>query len=413
MSTVYLHIGMPKTGTTALQYFLPANQAILNTYGICYPDLGYRYPNIGVHRNAHFLIAVYRDEEGNREYEREQREYEQGLDRIAQLAQDYSKIILSDEEIWRGFKYYRKNFWANLKKDLNKRNLDLKIIAYVRRQDLWTQSFWAQKVKGGGSYDINEYMKTSSYRGYILDYYKYMNMLSDILGKEALILRVYEKGQFQGAEHTLHSDFLDIFGLQIADGFEIKKEIYNTRLEGNYLEIKRILNTLPEFHRKHPLMRTMNQVSIREEVASSQSFEEVSYFRPEQQLDFIKKYDAPNQKLAKEYLNREDGILFYEKQEELPFREIKDEELLRDVILVYGKAFDVQEERNIQLENEIKSLKEKNINEIKALQSEIGKTQSEIGKMQKQIKDLQTRTLWSRIKGKIKYILRRVRVKGK
>jgi hypothetical protein len=66
MTTLYLHIGMPKTGTTAIQNFLTDNAEALKKYGICYPDLGFRYPSIGIPRNAHFLIAPYIDENGKK-----------------------------------------------------------------------------------------------------------------------------------------------------------------------------------------------------------------------------------------------------------------------------------------------------------------------------------------------------------
>lgn len=54
MPTLYLHIGTPKTGTTALQNFLPANEEVLEQHGICYPDFGFRYTGLGVHRNVIF-----------------------------------------------------------------------------------------------------------------------------------------------------------------------------------------------------------------------------------------------------------------------------------------------------------------------------------------------------------------------
>ena len=47
MPTLYLHIGTPKTGTTALQNFLPANEEVLEQHGICYPDFGFRYTGLG------------------------------------------------------------------------------------------------------------------------------------------------------------------------------------------------------------------------------------------------------------------------------------------------------------------------------------------------------------------------------
>ena len=55
MKTVYLHIGMPKTGTTALQMFLPLNEEALSQNGFSYPLMPFEFENIGKRRNAHFL----------------------------------------------------------------------------------------------------------------------------------------------------------------------------------------------------------------------------------------------------------------------------------------------------------------------------------------------------------------------
>ena len=38
-NTLLIHIGMPKTGTTALQSFLFNNNSLLKKYGWCYPVL--------------------------------------------------------------------------------------------------------------------------------------------------------------------------------------------------------------------------------------------------------------------------------------------------------------------------------------------------------------------------------------
>ena len=43
MGTIFLHIGMPKTGTSALQKFLAANRRLLEKKGFVFPDFGYVY----------------------------------------------------------------------------------------------------------------------------------------------------------------------------------------------------------------------------------------------------------------------------------------------------------------------------------------------------------------------------------
>ena len=65
MATVYLHIGLPKTGTTSIQNLLWDNRTLLEKHSICYPDLGFRYPHVGYLRNAHFLISSCKTDPNN------------------------------------------------------------------------------------------------------------------------------------------------------------------------------------------------------------------------------------------------------------------------------------------------------------------------------------------------------------
>ncbi len=49
---LYLHIGMGKTGTTALQHFFWENRKALASRDIC-------YPNLGVQSEAHHLLSPH------------------------------------------------------------------------------------------------------------------------------------------------------------------------------------------------------------------------------------------------------------------------------------------------------------------------------------------------------------------
>ena len=49
---LYLHIGMGKTGTTALQHFFWENRKALAAHDICYPELG-------VQSSAHHLLSPH------------------------------------------------------------------------------------------------------------------------------------------------------------------------------------------------------------------------------------------------------------------------------------------------------------------------------------------------------------------
>ena len=52
MKTLYIHIGMPKAGSTSLQTFFTLNRARLQAHGVDYPDRG-----IYFHKVAHHVWA--------------------------------------------------------------------------------------------------------------------------------------------------------------------------------------------------------------------------------------------------------------------------------------------------------------------------------------------------------------------
>lgn len=360
MATVYLHIGLPKTGTTAVQYFLSDNREALEKHGICFPDFGYRYANVGVLRNAHFLTAPYYDEQHKKFSDRPGNDYEAGLDKVADLAKKYDKIILTDEGIWRASQH-REDFWKTLKYDLWKRELELKLIIYLRRQDLWIQSFWAQKVKTGNSLPFQDYIEFMDETNYPVDYCKRLDELSEIIGKDSIIVRVYEKCQYHGEEHTVQSDFLDIFGLTMKDGFTVKQSVYNTSLEGDFLEIRRRLNSLPDFQKKNQALKA-NIKQIQNNYSTTSG--KYSWFAPGEQARFLDSFAGSNSRLAREYLGREDGTLFYDPLIELPQYPLDTSDLLYETMLIYGNTLHQMEQELLSTTAALKSTRA----ELKTLQ---------------------------------------------
>ncbi len=358
MATVYLHIGLPKTGTTAIQNFLMQNREALLAHGLCYPDFGYRYLHVGNGRNGHFLAHSafsYGGENNQSLSEFPGKQYEEGLNKVAALSEIYDKIVLTDEVICRSIQLHP-GFWSYLKEDLEKRNLNLRIIVYLRRQDLWASSHWTQRVKiGKTALSFSDHISFLKETNYPLDYCAYMDMLSGIFGRDALIIRVYEKGQFQGEQHTLISDFLAVFGLSLSDGFSMEKEFYNLSLHGNYTEIQRIFNTIPDFYD--------NDHILKKSVRNSQNLylkpDEPDYYTwrsPEEQCAFLASFAGSNEAVARKYLHREDGQLFYDPVEVFPDREPDEQALTRDMLYVYAHSTYLLEQENNTLRKELDRL---------------------------------------------------------
>lgn len=380
MATVYVHAGLPKTGTTALQRFLWENGKELHKHGIAYPHMEYKYPGVGFYRNGHFLLAPYVDENGKEHHNRPCREFDAAMDELKRVAEKYDRIIVSDEIIWRT-RWKWKNYWTQIRDAFAARGMDMKIIVYLRRQDLWTESFWAQMVKGGGStHSFDQFFELFLKNTCYVDYYEYMQHLAPIVGKENIIIRIYEKGQYKGKEGTLHSDFLDIFGLSLDDGFKLEGEIQNTRMDGAYLEIRRILNSISETPPGHKVIQD-GLFSAQESDLSDGRF---SYLSPEGKKAYMKRFEEDNAKLAREYLGREDGVLFQEDTKEVPQLCVGDRELLEATIRTYGCMIEQLASENKQLKKQLKS---------------------DIQKLKKDVKEIREDVVWYRLKRKARHLL--------
>lgn len=313
MKTLYLHIGTPKTGTSALQYFCAGNRKILEEKGIYYPDLGFRFPDIGKHRNAHFLSykEYINKKEKLRDHEAEKKIREEGIQKLEEAFQTHDTILISDEHIWNEAEMTTEILPA-LYQHFMEQGVQIKIIVYLRRQDQVIQSFWAQKIKESSTITFESYMETEKYRRFRLDYATRIQEFEDIVGKDHLIVRCYEKQQYQGEQKTIMSDFLDILGLELTEEYKNSEKVYNVSLEGIYLEVKRLFNSLPQFkkHKNYMVDLLKEQQAI--DYQNNALERKKMYFTPEAEKEFMQKFEEENFTVAKKYLNRENGKLFFE-----------------------------------------------------------------------------------------------------
>ncbi len=360
MATLYLHIGTPKTGTTAIQNFLPLNKSLLKEQGFCYPDFGYRYYGVNRYRNGHFLVhrrkncdpgdeSKIRKAEDNRFFE--------GLDRIRELSVNFQNIILSDENIWNGY-VNRENFWHMLSDALSEREIDLKVIVYLRRQDLVAESYYSQRVKVKIKDSFKDYLESEDITYFNFDYYAQLKEIAQAIGKENIIVRVYEKQQYEGKGNTLISDFMKALGLELDERFVSPDEVVNTSLHGKFLELKRILN-------EYDCFRTRNNWAVRylkiaqEEDENSNGISASKFFTYEQRINFLNKYKEGNKAVAREFLNNEDGILF--RDEIIKNYAVVGKYSSEELVLVCGRVLEIQ---NKEMRNRIENMK-KEINDLK------------------------------------------------
>lgn len=310
--TIYLHIGANKTGSSAIQHYLNSNRALLIGNGILYPvsgcmgDAHYKLSNLlgfvqgeskAVDFQSKSLIGLY--------------------DSIRKEIDvcDLDKIVFSSEYfvLPESIEVVRKFFV----------DFNIKIIVYVRRHDKWWPSSYNQAVRtvvnppwgrGFRSY-LNYYrkIKSCSSRG---DYRLLLDRWAEVFGKENIIVRPYE---FQQNKPNIISDFLRAIGREDAL-FHItpRSQRVNDSVDMTTLAL------VDAFQRakidpgiRSRLIRYVLDNKIGNGVDVS--------IEPELLLSLVEQYQDDYEYIAREYLGREDGVLFYDPLPDtsVPWKKIK------------------------------------------------------------------------------------------
>lgn len=350
MSTLYLHIGMPKTGTSMIQYFMKNNNTVLKKKGYVYPDFGFRFPGIGPNRNAYFLTHKYVMANGERDFEKERELQDKGYAMLLKYLNKYPNVVLSDEHIWNGFADFSE-FWKKIAERIAQAGHELKVIMYLRRQDAFIQSYWAQQVKEVKRYSFDEYIKKKRYQKKHLNYDEVLDHIGTAVGKENMIVRIYEKGQYQGGKSpSLIADFLWSIGLELTSEYKATDVRINESLDGSCTEIKRILNQMPEYRKKNsdivPIMLKM----LKQNPAAKPS--RAAIYKNGKRQQIMEEFEQGNQRVAEEYFQRADKILFYEEPDSA--KDTLEEYTKEELVLVCGKIMLEMEKEYTSIRNFLK-----------------------------------------------------------
>lgn len=194
---VYLHIGRPKTGTTAIQRTLEENRALLVSLGFTYP---------GDTRNHNPIVPAV--SAGERPL----------IDEIGDHTIISAEgLMLVDPTIVRR--------WLD--------GFDVTVICYVRDQAEAMASAYQQEVKANL---VTADFATFAARYGVIDYVPFLRGWADAFGRENLIVHSYD-----GADVV--PDFLSILGLD-ANNFQRRKEDANPSIAGALLATKRRVNAI-------------------------------------------------------------------------------------------------------------------------------------------------------------------------
>lgn len=295
--TIYIHIGRPKVGSSAIQKFLLMNRSLLlNSHKTLYPKTGEM--DLASHELALVFLHDLPDARSIKKISPGSI-YSELIDEINQSGA--VKAVLSSENFF---------FVDPIKLPLKSmKDFQFRIICYIRRQDEVLISSYIQEIKDnlipfGTSF---ESYTSDILRMNLLDYYPILEKWAAVFGKENIKVRVYEEEQMKG---DIFEDIINAIDIPWDDRFKIPEKRLNPSPNLDILEYICMIN---QFDANETLYRSLRRplLDISEKLEASNGLLHKHVFSVAQRKSVLDRYHASNEKIAKEFLLRKDGQLFF------------------------------------------------------------------------------------------------------
>ncbi len=291
---LFLHIGQPKTGTSAIQSYLNYNRKkLFQECHILYPNFSSKNFPIGMmHNHAQYFMSF--------KLKNDMPGCINSFSNCVHFCKKHyiNKLIISNE----GFYWI---WWPELMKEIvTTFDLDLSIILYLRRQDKWLESGWKQWGHKSSEYKtIQEYESKTNcdYNQAIAPWLKYFD-------KSSFIIRPYERITIG---NDVVKDFINLIDIPFFQGV-IPPRTAHTANDGFSRDVIEILNLCKG------LVKNVNDNRLLEFMErrlpmdfKKDQMESYSFFSFEERAIIIAKYNESNVNFAR-FFSLEKEILFHE-----------------------------------------------------------------------------------------------------
>lgn len=297
--SIYLHIGTPKTGTTSIQNFLDVNTPALAQQGIVVPrSLG--------ERNHRRLCLYAMDEHRIDKLRRSKRMLTPEIVRLyrekvlrefrAEIATfpPARHVAMTSEFMMR---LRRRDELERLKEFVCLTGqTDIRIVIYLRRQDLYYTSGYSQAIKGGKDIPFAPEGEISEQANY---YDRNLQVWADVFGSAALIVRPFERRSLKNGD--VIDDFMAILGMDDLTGFE-RLAAHNESLDAYTVEFLRLLNS--EVPRRDHGRENYGRARLIHALETISNGPRLRMGR-ENAERFLHNFEESNRSVARVYLNRE------------------------------------------------------------------------------------------------------------
>lgn len=289
-----IHIGQPKTGTSAIQGFLDYNRNKLAAEnGIIYPNLNHKdFLSGRQHNHAHFFAGVLDNDSIKNcvvTFEK--------LKKFC-LRNNKNRIVISNE----GFFSHR---WPKYIRELiDHFDFDYHIILYLRRQDKYAESAWKQWGHKNPLYNtIFDYIDNIN-----LNWKRVIDVWLEYFDLKNFSVRPYEKSTI-GNDTVV--DFMKILGVNKLSDFVSppkSNQVHNIGFNRDVIEVLKLCRSIIKSQHDNKLLDFMYK-SVPEKY-QKKPFEEYDFLSPNDKLELIKKYEKSNNEIAKIFSGNQVNKLF-------------------------------------------------------------------------------------------------------
>ncbi|QXD15655.1 hypothetical protein GQ464_001540 [Rhodocaloribacter litoris] len=282
-----LHIGTHRTGARALQRVLAGQTNLLQRAGYAFWPASPAY-----HRTLHALEPAFKVR------------LDLECDRVEALA----RRVRAGTLIWscEGFSGRACNGYADagrLAHNLRHvtRSFETDVFLYVRRQDLFLESRYAEAVRAGKTWDARTFLAGLDPVTY--DWYRLAEAFAAYFGRERVHVRPYERAQLAGGDTVL--DFFTVAGMPWPEEGEPSSPV-GVGYDRVAVEIARRCNAVFDGNERKLLAQLLQATGERRPHGP------FSLFDPATRERLVAAHAASNARLARVFLGRRDGVLFRE-----------------------------------------------------------------------------------------------------
>ncbi|MBU1417896.1 MAG: hypothetical protein KKI15_05385 [Proteobacteria bacterium] len=298
--TLIIHIGWHKTATKVIQLYFANYRKKLKKFDVCYPVIDNRTGFGGI-KHSDLLVSIFDElKQGHKRhnvrtfdelFKMSVNEITNSKCRWAILSEEgFSMEYLGIPKLMGRYKEYFD---------------DIKIVAYIRRQDYFLESFHSQVIKQSVTRDtknLNDFLSHSGIKKRA-DYALILDWWADVFGKENILIAPFER-------HTIIPDpltyFFNLTGLptKILANYSVEQTQTHISPPREVTEFYRYMNLKGIDFQEKALCEYL--------LKSGATLTDTKYFGRAERDRILREYGSSNEEVAKKYLNREDGILFEE-----------------------------------------------------------------------------------------------------